>query len=279
VDQGLLTAKQLRSSPWRRLRQDVYADARLPVTHRLLISAVGLVLPRGAAFGGRSAAVLWGIHDVASADDPVEVLLPQDTRWNPGAGVRCRRRSPSQTIVRRGRWSCTSRVDTAIDLVRFTSADDAVVLLDHLVHMGLTDLSTFRAVVDARDRSFGLARARRAAELADGLAESQQETRLRLLMQRGGLPTPMAQFVVRDDGGFVGRVDFAYPDIRLAIEYDGLYHAGTSAFFADRRRLDRLTAAGWTVLHVTAEDMRNPERLVARIRAARARLLEASVTR
>ncbi len=137
VAQGLLTAKQLRSSPWRRLRQDVYADARLPVTHRLLISAVGLVLPDGAAFGGRSAAVLWGIGDVATADDPVEVLLPPDRRWNPGSGVRCRHRSASQRVVRRGRWSCSSRIDTAIDLVRFTSGDEAVVLLDHLVHLGL----------------------------------------------------------------------------------------------------------------------------------------------
>jgi very-short-patch-repair endonuclease len=87
------------------------------------------------------------------------------------------------------------------------------------------------------------------------------------------------QFVVRDGAGFVGRVDFAYPDLRLAIEYDGLYHAEARTFFADRRRLDRLTAAGWTVIHVTAEDMRNPQRLVARIPAARARLLAAAATR
>jgi hypothetical protein len=58
VAQGLLTTEQLRSSAWRRVRQDVYADAALPVTHRLLVSAVGLTLPPGAGFGGRSAAVL-----------------------------------------------------------------------------------------------------------------------------------------------------------------------------------------------------------------------------
>src|SRR3712207_7749187 len=38
--QGLLTPKQLRSSARVRLRQDVSADASLPVTHRLLVSAV-----------------------------------------------------------------------------------------------------------------------------------------------------------------------------------------------------------------------------------------------
>jgi hypothetical protein len=92
VAKGLLTRKQLRSSAWRRLRQDVYADARLPVTHRLMISAVGLVMPEGAGFTGLSAATLWGVPDVASANDPVDVLCPH--RWNAGPGVRVRSLPP-----------------------------------------------------------------------------------------------------------------------------------------------------------------------------------------
>ena len=35
----------------------------------------------------------------------------------------------------------------------------------------------------------------------------------------------------------------------------------------DRARLNRLTAAGWRVVFVTAEDLREPERLLARITA------------
>ena len=279
VRQGLLTPKQLRSSPWRRLRRDVYVDARVPITHRLMVSAVGLVLPEGAGFGGHSAAVLWGVDDVASPGDPVDVLLPPGCRWNAGPGVRCRQQVAGRALVQRGRWRCSSRLDTAVDLVRFTSGDDAVVLLDHLVRERLVDLAAVRADLAVRGPCLGLARARRAARLADGRAGSQQETRLRLLMLRGGLPPPVPQFDVRDGDGFVGRVDFAYPDLRLAVEYDGLYHAETKTFFADRRRLDRLTAAGWTVLHVTAEEMHHPARLVARIQAARARLLAAADTR
>ena len=34
-----------------------------------------------------------------------------------------------------------------------------------------------------------------------------------------------------------------------------------------RRRLNRLVAAGWTVLHVTADDMRDPAALIARLEA------------
>ena len=127
-------------------------------------------------------------------------------------------------------------------------------------------------------RCRGSAQASRVARLADGLAESPQETRLRLLLQRAGMP-PVARYRVDDEGGFVARVDFAYPEGRVAVEYDGLWHAERRAFLADRRRLNRLDAAGWVVLHVTLDDLRRPEALVARVRALRARRLAEANTR
>jgi G:T-mismatch repair DNA endonuclease (very short patch repair protein) len=279
VAQGLLTRKQLRSAAWRRLRQDVYADMALPVTHRLLVSAVGLVLPQGAGFTGRSAASLWGVPDVASPTDPVEVLLPAGFRWNAGSGVRVRSLLRGQALVRRGLWSCASRVDTAVDLIRWGGTDDAVVLLDQLCHAGMVRLDDVRDAVLKLPRCQGSAQARRVAALADGTAESPQESRLRLLLGRSGLPAPIAQFRVFDDEGFVGRVDFAYPDLKIAIEYDGLWHGERKAFLSDRERLNRLAAAGWTVLHVTADDMRHPERLAARVRGRRAQRLAMIHTR
>jgi very-short-patch-repair endonuclease len=78
------------------------------------------------------------------------------------------------------------------------------------------------------------------------------------------------QFRVFDAEGFVARVDLAYPELRIAIEYDGLWHAERHAFLDDRRRLNRLVAAGWVVLHVTADDLRRPDVLVARLRTLRA---------
>ncbi|MFW3169934.1 endonuclease domain-containing protein [Geodermatophilus sp. CPCC 206100] len=279
VRQGLLTPKQLRSSAWVRLRQDVYADASLPVTHRLLVSAVGLVLPEGAGFAGRSAAVLWGVPDLAGPGDPVEVVLPAGRRWNAGPGVRVRELLPGQRLVPRGRWRCLSPAGTAADLVRFGDRDEAVGLLDRLVREGLTSLAHVRAAVAALPPCRGSAQARWVASAADGLAESPQETRVRLLLRRAGLLPPVAQFRVFDDAGFVARVDFAYPDLRLAIEYDGLWHADRTAFLSDRRQHNRLTAAGWVVLHVTVEDLNRPERLVARLRALIAARLGTANTR
>ena len=39
---------------------------------------------------------------------------------------------------------------------------------------------------------------------------------------------------------------------------------------SDRRRLNRLVAAGWAVVHVTVADLRDPSALLARMRALRA---------
>jgi very-short-patch-repair endonuclease len=111
-------------------------------------------------------------------------------------------------------------------------------------------------------------RIRAAVQLADGLAESPQETRLRLLVHRSGLPVPTAQYRIRVDGRFVARVDFAWPEHRLALEYDGAWHGEPGQFRRDRQRLNRLTAANWRTLFVTAADLRDPVALVARIARA-----------
>ena len=64
------------------------------------------------------------------------------------------------------------------------------------------------------------------------------------------------------------RLDFAYPGLRLAVEYDGAWHAAPGGLARDRRRLNRLTAAGWRVVFVTADDLHRPEELVRRIATA-----------
>jgi very-short-patch-repair endonuclease len=89
-----------------------------------------------------------------------------------------------------------------------------------------------------------------------------------LLLHRSRLPRPVAQHTVRNGGGFVARVDFAWPEQRVAVEYEGAWHGERQNVAKDRGRLNRLTAAGWRVVFVTAADLHRPERLIARIAAA-----------
>jgi hypothetical protein len=267
VRSGLLTPNQLRGPAWRPLFRDVYADASIPVTHALRARAAARLVVPGAVVTGRSAAVLWGA-ELATADDPVELTVPPvaHPRRVPGLQVR-RAVLPAGHVVPRRRVLVTTAAATALRLAGSLPADDAVVVVDQLVAADIVDLGTVRALA-ATAREPGAARARTACARADGLAGSPQETRLRLLIGRSGLPTPVAQFVVRVEGRFIARVDFAWPAQKVALEYDGLWHAEEGQFAKDRQRLNRLQAAGWRIVFVTAADMYRPDLLVARIAAA-----------
>jgi hypothetical protein len=86
------------------------------------------------------------------------------------------------------------------------------------------------------------------------------------VLARAGLPAPVAQFVIRDGGRFVARVDFAWPEHRLGLEYDGAWRGGTAQFRADRVRPNAVTSAGWSTVFATAADVRRPRDLIGRLR-------------
>ncbi|WP_346619767.1 hypothetical protein [Blastococcus montanus] len=266
VRSGRLTENELRSSAWRRLHRDVYVCATVPVTHRVRAMGAALAVRRS-AISGRSAAVLWGV-DAAGAGDDVELTVPPGAGVSTLPGVRVRRRAldPAQ-VLRRSGVPVTSAALTALDLAGRLPGSDGTALVDRLVRSGATDLAAVRALASTA-RGPWSARARRAVARADGLAESPQETRLRLLLRDSVVPDPVAQHVVRDaDGRFVARVDFAWPDHRIALEYEGTWHGERQQVGKDRARLNRLTGCGWRVVFVTAADLRDPARLLLRLAA------------
>jgi very-short-patch-repair endonuclease len=232
-----------------------------------MAEAVAIVAPRETVFGDRTAVALWQARGFAGPDDPVDVILPPGIRWHPAPGVRVRWATTAGDVVSDGRLRWTSRTRTALDLIRRGPLDDAVALLDRLVRARVVDLETVRTAAHTLPRGRGSRQAREVARLADGLAESPRETRLRLLLHRSGLPQPVAQFRVVHDGRFVAKVDFAYPEARLAIEYDGEWHGEPGQLHRDRQRMNRLLGARWRILFFTAADLYAPEGLLDRIAA------------
>jgi very-short-patch-repair endonuclease len=62
------------------------------------------------------------------------------------------------------------------------------------------------------------------------------------------------------------RLDLAWPESRVAAEYDGAVHDGRAATRADRARHNALRAAGWRVFVFADVDVdvdRQPERIGA----------------
>ncbi|SCL48192.1 hypothetical protein GA0070606_1269 [Micromonospora citrea] len=296
VARGLLTRNDLRSSAWRPLFRDVYADAHLTITHRDRCRAViRWLVPVGTAIAGRSAAALHGVERVP-ADEPVDVLVPHPpaggSEWagparpaapagaapvaaagrrrGPMTGLRVHRADVDpEDVVDLAGIPVTSPARTCRDLARWLELVEAVVVIDGLLARRLTDVAALREYALARAGRRGWRSLLRAVELADPGAESSQESRTRVRLVLAGLPRPRSQWVVTDGGRFVARLDLAWPAFKVAVEYDGLWHADPEQFHRDRRRLNRLLGGDWLVLHVTARRLREDfDGFVAEVRAA-----------
>jgi len=105
---------------------------------------------------------------------------------------------------------------------------------------------------------------------ADEGSESPMETRARLVLVSGGLPRPVTQYTVVDQHGrTVARLDLAYPEKKVGVEYEGAGHRDSRVFQKDLRRHNRLHAAGWTILRYGPGDVYNrPEHMIAEVRQA-----------
>jgi very-short-patch-repair endonuclease len=260
----------LRGAKWQRLFHDVYIrkDAFKPHDHQMWCDAVLLTLPPGSCFGGWSAAYLWGI-DLLPPNAKVWINLPFARRCRPRDRVMTRRTPlPQGDLHALGKAPVTTPIRTAFDLGRFLPRTEALVALDSLCRQRLSvdDLKAF-----ATDRWTwpGSRQLRQLLPLIQPLSESPMETRLRLLLLDGKLPQPSAQFEVWMSGLFVGRLDLAYPESKLGIEYEGDHHRERHQFQLDVARLNALTEAGWLILRFTADDVfRQPDRVLSQVRKA-----------
>jgi very-short-patch-repair endonuclease len=65
------------------------------------------------------------------------------------------------------------------------------------------------------------------------------------------------------------RLDLAYPEFSVAIEYDGDHHRNREVYATDRRRDNWLAEAGWLILRFTATDaLGQPEAIAQHVRQA-----------
>ncbi|MEV1146817.1 hypothetical protein AB0I76_24615, partial [Micromonospora sp. NPDC049799] len=195
---------------------------------------------------------------------------PTSSRIGPTAGLRIHRALVDRTeIVERAGVTVTTPARTCWDVARWLDVVEAVVIIDALLAARLTTMEALREYALARAGQRGWRAMLRAVDLADAGAESPQESRTRVTLVLAGLPRPRTQWVVTDRGRFVARLDLAWPEFKVAVEYDGLWHDEPGQFHRDRRRLNRLQGDDWIVLHVTSKRLREDlDGFLAEVRAA-----------
>jgi very-short-patch-repair endonuclease len=155
---------------------------------------------------------------------------------------------------------CTSLERTVVDCCLMFTVQQAVILIDHAARMG-ADLGLLRARCSSLAGRNGVVALRRALEVADPRSESAGESLTRELLHRLRITPPELQYLVRSPVGEY-RLDFAWPERKVALEFDGKtkyfdYRPTGEALFAERQRERALMEMGWTFLRIEWKDLFN----------------------
>jgi very-short-patch-repair endonuclease len=252
---------------WRTVLPRVYGVNGAPATARQAAMAAALWAGDGALCSHLTAATLWGFEGVTTSR--VEVTIPYERALRHRRVVVHRSQSlPETDRARRDGIPVTSAARTLVDIAGVLSPERLEVALEHALRERLTTVPALAARLDELGgkgrRGAGVLRellAERGSQASP--LESPLEVRLWRLFVRAGLPRPVRQHAVVA-GGRSFRLDFAWPQELVAVEADGYRaHGGRAAFVRDRRRAGVLTAAGWSLLHVTWEQVTSEPELVA----------------
>lgn len=268
VAAGLLTARELRGPRFVRLFPDVHAPAGAQRDLLLRSEAAAVLVEGSGVLAGYSAAELWEAS-CGAADAPAEVLVLPGFQRRSRDGLVVRRDAllPEEVTRHRG-CAVTTPVRTAFDLGRWApSTVERVVAVDALARRRFP-LDAVRSLAARHVSSPGRALLPAVLRLADPLADSPMETRIRVALVLGGLPAPVSQHRVPRGRSHV-LLDLAYPHLLLAVEYDGRHHRGQVRARLDLEREAFLVRSGWTVLRYDADTvLHRPGRIVADVRAA-----------
>ncbi|CAN5591356.1 hypothetical protein BH09ACT4_BH09ACT4_01700 [soil metagenome] len=238
---------------FQRVFPDVYAPPGPLSLHDRTVAA-WMWSGRQAIVTGRAAAAPHGSRWVDAA---VPVELNFDNNRSPRGIITRRETLLAGEIARRGGLPVTTLPRTALDLARRGPRRRAIADVDALANA--THLSTDEVLMIAARHPHlrGLRRVAGRLDSVDDGAQSPQETYLRLDLIDAGFPAPQTQIpVARPDGRWY-YLDMGWPDLMLAVEYDGEQHrTDRPNYFADVVRLEYLAAVGWIVIRVLADHRR-----------------------
>ncbi|MDM4763333.1 DUF559 domain-containing protein [Galbitalea sp. SE-J8] len=228
-----------------------------------------LAVPDDAFVCGPSAALLWGAPLDRRWERRIEIDIarPDPERAPRGRGIAGRSLTVGdRELAHRHGIRVTSPSRTWCDLGALLSLADLVAVGDYLVHwrLPLSTRDALRHAVRTSGVRRGIRMLRAALPLIDERSESRRESILRVLLSAAGIRGLSAnhEVVIR---GRRFRIDLALPDRMVAIEYQGEYHADPAQRRRDMTRRQTLESAGWFVIELNSDDLRDAEELVRRV--------------
>jgi very-short-patch-repair endonuclease len=251
---------------WAPTAPGVYRSTAVAQSYLQQVLAACLSIRDPVAASHLTAASMWRL---SGADPPtvpatlVHVSTPEERRirGRPGVRVHRTRHYDSHDLTTLDGVPVTTLARTLVDMASHLNRAALAVVIDDALCRRLVKLVDLRRTA-AR---VGVPGTRGAGVLKEELRwwedhpelDSVAEAAMLRMLTSRSIPPPVPQFVVRHRGQAIARVDFAWPEQRVALEVDGFrFHTRPAAFGADRARQNRLIDAGWIVLRTTPFEMK-----------------------
>jgi hypothetical protein len=273
----------VRGGVLRRVRRGAYVEASAYDAtdsggrHRLLCRAVAkqsktrLVVSHSSAVPFHDGP-MWGLPL-----DDVHVTRPDGRAGRAEAGVRQHQGTilDGDIVVRRG-LEVMSATRSALQLTTCVGTETSLVVVNDFLHRRLTTIDALRERYLPMAQDPFTLKTDLVLRLADRRIESVGESRTFFMCFRGGVPAPTPQWELRDSNAdLVARVDFAWPDLGVWMEFDGRekyvkhLREGESVVDAVLREKGRESMiaelTGWRCIRITWADLDRPAATVARI--------------
>jgi very-short-patch-repair endonuclease len=244
------------------MRTGVFRIAGAPSTWEQHLLGAVLAGGTGAMGSFRSAAWHWRLEGF-DLPDQLEITVPRQRRARlPGVMVHDSRVAGRAHRTVHHSIPVTSPARTLCDLTACCGLGGVARAVDDALRRKLTTVKKLERVFldlanQGRRRSTFM-RALLEERLTDfEPGESRPEARIYRWIVAAGLPKPKSQHWVRV-GRRNYRLDLAYPELKVGIEYDGWdAHRTRTSFDADAERDVMLEDAGWRMLHFTSKSTRS----------------------
>jgi hypothetical protein len=270
--------RRVRDGQLERVRPTVYRCEGAPPSWQQDLFAVCLRLGPPAVASHRSAARLWRLDAVGS--EKLEITVPRGKSARmAGVIVHHEALLPSD-MTHRFRIPVTSAVMTIIHLAAVVGAHVLELALDDALrqhHLTVIQIDRRLRMLGGRGRPQPTVLRRLIDERGPGYVpgESHWEDCIYRWIVAAGHPAPVRQYTVILNGQR-RRIDLAYPDLKIAIEFDGWdRHQMRRRFDDDRARTIDLQLAGWLVLVFTSRS--SQIEVVEKVGQARAQRLSTMV--
>lgn len=235
------------------VHRGVLRDAAVEVTTEQQVLAAVLASGNQALASHRAAAWTWGLTPAPT----IETLVPNSLRVaHEGVLVHRTRLMPEEVIHRR--IPCTGALRTVVDCGAVVPDWQLADMIDRGCAARLFTPGEVAAEL-ARVRQRGRTGVRRVDRVLDehGVDSTRSRSflnrKMARLLRRAGVPVAVAEHPVQDGRYYI---DFAWPELKLAVEVDGwAVHGTPTGLRNDLHRQNELIAQGWTLLRFTWDDV------------------------